>query len=100
MKTISHPQSAWANTRSLRHIILIVHVRVDLNFEYAPHREIAIGTGRNLSVARDERYLTRALLRRRATTYGLHCIKWYSLTSRLTQQQYCRAGFVVHLQNV
>ena len=53
-------------------MIYIVHVHVDLNF----------------SVARDERYITRAMfLRRLAATYELHWNNSYVMTSRVTQQQ-------------
>ena len=71
------------------HNILRARTRQSEFFQSAPHRESAIGTRKNFSVARDERYLTRAMfLRRLPATYELHCNNRYSMISRLTQRQY------------
>ena len=68
-------------------VIYIVNVHVDLKLLSAPHSENAIAASEFFSVARDELYLTRAMLwRRLIVTYELHCNDKYSVTSRLTQQ--------------
>ena len=63
-----------------------MNVHVHLTFQPAHDRESAIGTSKSFLVA--ILHVAKIFLRRLAATYKLHCNIRYSVTSRLTEQQY------------